>query len=84
MTTTQAHEILTADEIQDAEAVGAAWGEQEVECWKDQHDGSFDRAPDWTLGTFAGLNPHRGNDEKADAWEEIVDATARQVWDNAR
>lgn len=84
MTTTQARTILTADEIADAENTGKAWGEQEVECWKDQHDGSFEHAPAWTLGTFAGLNPHRAAEEKARAWEELVDAAARDVWDAAR
>lgn len=85
MTSEQARTILTADQIAEAEAAGKAWGEMEVECWKDQHDGSFDRAPEWVMGNWCGENPlgSPADSEAADAYDLIVDLAAREVWNNA-
>lgn len=86
MTLERAESLLTVDQLESARAAGSAWGEQEVECWRDQHDGAMDRAQEWTLGNWCGENPlgNPADSEVADAYDLVVDFAAREVWEAAR
>ena len=67
--------------------IGTAWGEQEVELWRDQHDGIMDNAPDWTHGTYCGRLPGNApmdGSELSAALEAAIDNAAKAVWDAAR
>lgn len=56
------------------EAIGAAWGDDEVIAWADAHDGTMGAAPAWTMGTYCGdVNAHAGlNKADADSDDEAV------------
>lgn len=76
---TNTHDTYTT--IQNAMEVGQTWGEQEIELWKDQHDGSFAGAPAWTRGTYCGELPA---DETRELIEAVIDITAEWAWNTAR
>ena len=76
MTTNDAYTL-----VQDAEEIGATWGEQEVDAWRDQHDGSMAAAPAWTRGTYCGNLP---TDETRELVEAIIDLAAERVWNSYR
>ncbi len=68
--------------IQNAIEAGRAWGEQEIEAWRDSHDGaSMESAPAWTRGTYCGELPHDGTRELIEA---VIDIEAERVWNEAR
>lgn len=74
--------LLTQNTRHGLATLGRAWGEQEVEAWKDQHDGTMDAAPAWTMGTYCGdIDSHAGLD-KADA--ESDDEAVRDAYFAAR
>ena len=62
--------------------IGRSWGCNEVECWKDQHNGTMDGAPEWTAGNYcgdihaqAGIDPaDRDSDDEAtrDAYDAAI------------
>lgn len=71
----------------EAKDIGSAWGAQEVELWRDQHDGSMASAPEWTRGTYCGKLPGdvaMDGSELAIAIEDKIDDAAKEVWDAAR
>ena len=67
--------------VSEAFAAGEEWGEQEVEAWRDQHDGSMEQAPAWTRGTYCGTLP---DDTSRELVEAMIDLAAERVWDAAR
>ena len=75
---------LTAELTATATDEGKSWGEEEVENWKDQHDGIFASAPEWTMGTWCGTCPDGLSDEEKEAYEGAVDQAAARVWNDAR
>lgn len=84
MTTTidTAKSKLTAEQVAEAEAAGKAWGEAEVELWRDQHEGESD-LPDWTMGTYCGRIDIDDPDAR-EAYDYVLDCAARDAWNAAR
>lgn len=76
-------EILTAEQIAEAQANGRNWAETEIECWKDQHEGSMDRAPEWIRGNATCTDRDLPADVQT-AWEDCCDDAAKELWDAAR
>lgn len=78
-------ESLTGEMIAECEEIGTAWGEQEVEAFRDQNDGRM--PPEWTLGTYCGPLPGgvpMNGSALAIALENAIDRAAREVWNAAK
>lgn len=82
-------QLLTTEELELARQLGADWGHDEAECWRDQHeDGKT--APPWTAGTYCGHNPFGQvalDDEAEEAkrveFDNEVDRAAEGAWNEA-
>lgn len=83
MTTRKEQVTLTADQIAAAQAAGRATAEIEIECWKDQHDGSMSRAGEWVNGNLTCDDRSLPEDVQT-RWEDVADDAAREVWNAAR
>lgn len=81
MTRDKAESLLTAEDIAAAREHGKEWGAMEYEVWCDQHEN--EDAPGWTMGTYAGPLPFARDDERAEAYETILDFAAMNAWEAA-
>jgi hypothetical protein len=79
MTYDQVTEILTAEELADANANGELWGECEAENYHLAHE-NLERLPEWTLGTYCGDLDHV-REEAREAYELALDYAAREEWE---
>lgn len=61
--------------------IGRAWGEQEVEAWRDQHGGSMSSAPDWIPGVYCGSIEEQAGLNTAD--RDCDDEAVRDAYDCA-
>ncbi len=81
---------ITPEIRAEAEEIGAAWGQQEVELWRDQHADLTMR--EWNFCTYAGHVPMpEGLEPESDEWSwqhdavySTIDHAAKAVWDAAR
>ena len=73
--------MLTKEQLELAEKTGREWGEIEVENWKDQHDGSLSKSPEWTAGTYCGGFPDGLDEQSRNEYESTLDDFAKEVWD---
>lgn len=62
--------------------IGRQWGCDEVEAYRDQHDGTMDGASDWTMGTYCGDIDSQAELNKADA--DSDDESVRDAYFAAR
>lgn len=81
--TNRINSTLTGEQIAEAQAHGKAWAEVEIECWKDQHEGSMTQAPDWVRGN-AVCSDRSLSEIDQSAWEDYCDDAAIVVWNAAR
>jgi len=79
----QAKQSLDATSLKSAQQAGFLYGSQEVDSWKDQHEGDFATAPAWSDFQYCGENPFDKNtqENEHDAFECVVDAVAKATWD---
>ncbi len=77
----ESHCVLPANIQLLAENLGKYYGEVELECWRDQHNGQNPTAP-WQNGQWCGKNHYdrETHPELAALFEAAVDRAAAAVW----
>ena len=71
--------MLNEPDIMYAEEIGKEWGRLEVENWKDQNPEK--PLPEWTYGTYCGPRIDGFTDEEWKEFEDLIEESAKKVWD---